>query len=330
MRKALFLILTALLLSGCARREYAWNMFAMDTVMDFKIYSANNDATIAAEGVINHVDALLDRGNPESEIYKINENHTAEVSEATADMIRAAIDISKRTNGAFDVTTAPLSDLWGFYGSNFRVPSNSEVKTALSGVGYEKIAIRGNTITIPENTKIDLGGIGKGCASDWVTLVLKNNGVKSAIISLGGNVHAIGSRVGGGAWTVGITDPSDTSQILGTVKVKDKAVVTSGGYQRNFTENGVTYHHIIDPKTGKSANSGLTSVTIISDSGITADGLSTALFVMGLDSAETLWRSSNDFEAVFVGDNGKITVTEGIKDAFYCDREYEILKRVSS
>lgn len=332
MRKIFFAasILICLLMCGCSQnnmKEYTENIFAMDTVMDLKIYSENDEALSEAKAEIRRIDALFDRGNENSDIYRINKNKSADISAETADVIRAALSISERTDGAFDITVAPVMDLWGFYGNEFNVPSDDELQSTLEGVGYEKIQLDNTNISIPENTGIDLGGIGKGYTSDRIASLLKHRGVKSAIISLGGNVHAIGKRNDGSEWTVGITDPHNKSQLVGKLKISDKAVITSGAYQRYFEQEGITYHHIIDPTTGKSADSGLASVTVITDSGMTADGLSTALFVMGLDKAIELWRSSSDFDAVFVDDSGMIYVTEGIADVFKSDADYLICKR---
>ena len=332
MRKIFFAanILICLLMCGCSQNnmtEYTDNIFAMDTVMDLKIYSENDEALSEAKAEIRRIDTLFDRGNENSDIYKINKNKSADVSAETADVIRTALSISDRTGGAFDITVAPIMDLWGFYGNEFNVPSDDELQSTLEGVGYEKIRFDNTNISIPENTGIDLGGIGKGYASDRIAALLKNKGVKSAIISLGGNVHAIGKRNDGSEWTVGITDPHNKSQLIGKLKISDKAVITSGAYQRYFEQGGITYHHIIDPTTGKSADSGLASVTVIANSGMTADGLSTALFVMGLDKAIELWRGSSDFDAVFVDEGGMIYVTEGIADVFESDADYSICKR---
>ncbi len=332
MRKIFFAasILICLLMCGCSQnnmREYTENIFAMDTVMDLKIYSENDEALSEAKAEIRRIDTLFDRGNENSDIYKINKNKSADVSAETADVIRTALSISDRTGGAFDITVAPVMDLWGFYGNEFNVPSDDELQSTLEGVGYEKIRFDNTNISIPENTGIDLGGIGKGYASDRIANLLKNKGVKSAIISLGGNVHAICKRNDESEWTVGITDPHNKSQLIGKLKISDKAVITSGAYQRYFEQGGITYHHIIDPTTGKSADSGLASVTVIADSGMTADGLSTALFVMGLDKAIELWRGSSDFDAVFVDEGGMIYVTEGIADVFESDADYSICKR---
>lgn len=328
MRKLLIAALLVLSCCGCSLRssELSTTFFAMDTIMDLKIYSENEEALTNAENEIKRIDALFDRGNPESEIFKINSEKNAIVSEETAALIKNTVSLSERTNGAFDITTAPLSDLWGFYGGSFRVPSDSEISKTLKNIGYGQIKIDGSTVSIPEGFSVDLGGIAKGYASDRAVKVLRDCGVSSAIISLGGNVHALGSKPDGTAWNVGITDPFDKSSLTGSVNVRDKAVVTSGGYQRYFEQDGVKYHHIIDPKTGKSADSRLSSVTIIADSGTTADALSTALFVMGLDKSAELWRQSGGFEAVFVDTNGSVYVTAGIADSFKSEQKFSIIK----
>lgn len=325
MRKIFLIGLMCAVLCGCSKTEYKKSIFAMDTVMDLTVYSESEDALNAAEEEIKRIDTLLDRGNESSEIYQINNKKTAEVSDETAELIKTAVGISEKTGGAFDITTAKVTDLWGFYGGNFRVPAENELRKALDGIGYEKVELGENKITIPENMSLDLGGIGKGYASDRIAGLLRQDGVESAIISLGGNVYALGSRPDGRAWQVGIADPADKSKIIGTLSVTDKAVVTSGGYQRYFEQDGVKYHHIIDPKTGKSAESGLTSVTVIADSGTEADGLSTALFVMGLNNALKLWKADGGFEAVFADDDGNIYVTAGIEHAYKSERKYSVI-----
>lgn len=322
--------LLCFLVSGCSQntnmQEYTKTIFAMDTVMDLKIYSDNGDNALEeAENEILRIEKLFDRGSKDSEIYKINQNKTAEVSADTAEVVSYAIAISQKTNGAFDITIAPIMDLWGFFGSAFKVPSDAELTSVLSDVGYENVQIKGKQISISENTTIDIGGIGKGYASDKVTELLKNSGVKSAIISLGGNVYAIGKKPDNSLWTVGIANPKKPAQPIGKIQISDKAVVTSGGYQRYFEQDGITYHHIIDPKTGKSADNGLASVTIIADSGTNADGLSTSLFVMGLEKSIEFWRRYKNFDAIFVDSQGAIYITSGVNNAFESEYEYTIL-----
>lgn len=324
-------IFMCLLLSGCTGEnveEHAKTVFAMDTVMDLKIYSANGEAVLQeAENEIKRIENLLDRGNENSEIYQINKDKSYRISEETIAVINNALSVSEETGGAFDITIAPIIDLWGFYGNHCRVPSDSELQTALENVGYEKVRLNGSNILIPENALIDLGGIGKGYTSDRIAALFKKNNIHSAIVSLGGNVQTIGKKPDGSLWTIGVADPHDASKHIGILKISDKAVVTSGGYQRYFEQDGVRYHHIINPDTGKSAESGLASVTIISDSGTRADGLSTALFVMGLEKSIAFWRSREDFDAIFVDNDGTVLITEGIQNSFECVHDCKIIEK---
>lgn len=336
MRKRNFLIysvLLCLLISGCnsetiSEQKYTDTVFAMDTVMDFTIYaSADGEAVLQeAQQEVERLDGLLDRGNMDSEVYRINREKTTEISKEVASVLETALSISKETAGAFDPTIAPVVDLWGFYGHDYRVPSDAELQTAIEHVGYQNVLLEDHHISIPIDTSIDLGGIGKGYASDKIIELFKKNDIKSALISLGGNVHTIGNKPDGTPWIIGIADPKEPSQHIGTLQITGKAVVTSGGYQQCFEQDGTIWHHIIDPKTGKSSDSGLLSVTIIADEGTRADGLSTALFVMGLEQSIEFWRSAHDFEAVFVDAEGKIYVTAGISDAFQSDSEVLVIQ----
>ena len=173
-----------------------------------------------------------------------------------------------------------------------------------------------NTVTIPGNAKIGLGAVAKGFAGDMVIAMLKNNGVKSALINLGGNVQTLGTKPDGTLWKIGIADPKEPSKTLGYVEVAEAAVVTSGGYQRYFEQDGKRYIHIIDPKTGKPVENGFLSVTVTGPSGLKCDAYSTALFVMGPEKARGFIDGIPDYEAVFVLENGTIEVTEGLKNSF--------------
>ena len=249
------------------------------------------------------------------------------VSEDTLTLITRSKEIYTLTDGAFDISCEPLTREWGFYsGLENRVPSQQAIENALKGVGAAHIKIKDSTITLDENTSLDLGGIAKGYASQKAAEILKENGVNSALMSLGGNVRAVGSKPDGENWSVAITDPDDNSKSIGTLKISDKAVVTSGGYQRYFEENGQIYHHIIDTKTGYPADSGLKSVTIVSSDDTLADALSTSLFVMGLEkSGEFYSENSSLFGAVFITDKGEIYVTDNLKDSFMSEQGFEVI-----
>ena len=327
----LFVLLSAsAVLTGCGVSSDAseTEFFAMDTIMNIKAYGSRaEEALKQAETEVNRLDRLLTVGDNNSEIMIVNHAGGGTLSDDTAAIVEEALSLYALTDGCFDITVYPLVQAWGFYSGETSVPAESEIDALLSLVGSDKLTFNGKTLTFQvPGMGIDLGGIAKGYASNAVAAILTENGVDSAIISLGGNVHALGTKPDGSLWKVAIQDPEDLSSYIGIVEVSDKAVVTSGGYQRYFEENGVRYHHIIDPRTGYPAENGLISVSIVCDSGLVADGLSTALFVMGTDGAVRFWRShSEEFEAIFVTDDSRILVTSGLSSAFTSDNNFEVI-----
>ena len=315
--------------SGCSlESKYDCEFFAMDTVMTINAYGSKSESAVkAAQNEINRLDKLLSVQKENSEIFKLNQSKKMTVSEDTLTLITRSKEIYTLTDGAFDISCEPLIREWGFYsGLENKVPSKKAIETALEGVGAEHIKIKDSTVTLDDNTSLDLGGIAKGYASHKAAEILKDNGVTSALMSLGGNVRAVGSKPDGESWSVAVTNPDDNSKSIGTLKISDKAVVTSGGYQRYFEENGQTYHHIIDTKTGYPANSGLKSVTIVSDDDALADALSTALFVMGLEKSGKFYsENSSLFGAVFITNKGEIYVTDNLKDSFMSEQGFEVI-----
>ena len=310
---------------ACGARETEKTIFAMDTVMDIKAYGAGARAAVnSAENEIKQLETLFSRGNADSDIGRINDGASADVAPETAELIETALDVSSSTDGAFDITIAPVMDLWGFFTKDYRVPSDGEIKDALKYVDYRCVSVSGTRVSVENGMKLDLGGIAKGYLSGRIIDIFKEHGVTSGIVSLGGNVHCLGTRPDGGAWRVAVQNPSGEGYI-GVLSVTDKAVVTSGGYQRYFESGGKTYHHIIDPKTGVSAESGLSSVTVVSEDGARADALSTALFVMGLNGAERYYREHGGFETVLVTDGGEVYVTDGLKNSFESEYEYNVI-----
>ncbi len=288
----------------------------------------SEDAVHQAENEIQALDNLLSIQNKNSEIHKLNQDKCLTVSDDTLLLFNKAIDINKKTNGAFDITTQPLSQLWGFYGGlENRVPSQAEIEKTLEFVGTEHVKINKTTVSLDNGSAVDLGGIAKGYASHKAAQALENSGVSSAVISLGGNIRTVGSKPDGTDWSIAIADPDDNSKRIGTVAVSGSAVVTSGGYQRCFEQNGKIYHHILDPKTGCPANSGLKSVTVVSEDDTLADALSTAMFVMGLEKASHLYTENKGlFEAVFVTNSNEIFVTVNLKDKFLSQRSFEVIE----
>ena len=324
--KLIVLLLTCFFMSSCTyQKPQKLTLYAMDTIMDFTVYTDDKELLNKACEEIKKTEQDFSRFNENSDIYKLNNNNTAVLSPQTTEVIKTALSISKKTDGAFDISVSPVLELWGFYTKDYHIPTDKEISDTLPFVNYKAITVKNNTISIPKGMEIDLGGIAKGYASDKVTGLLKNNGVTSAIISLGGNVHAIGSKPDNEPWKVGIRNPFTPSENIATLSVSDKAVITSGGYERKFEENGKSYHHIIDPKTGKPAKSGLSSVTVISDNGIEADALSTALYVMGLDKGVTYWQENQDFDVIFITDDCKIHITPDLKDSIETKYSYSVI-----
>ncbi len=323
--KKLAAFLLAGVLTGCSapakemQQPVERSLFAMNTYMTFTAYGEDAQAALQeAEECIQQVEGLWSVTDEDSEIYQANHSggQPVTVSEETAEIISFALEMAQRTGGALDPTIYPVLTAWGFTTDSKQVPSQQQIAQLLEQVGYDRIQINGSELTVPDGMELDLGAVGKGYTADLVTEILRRHGVTSALISLGGNIQAIGSRPDGSDWRLGIRAPWESGN-LGVLTVSDAAVVTSGGYENYFDdEQGNIYWHILDPSTGYPADSGLQSVTIVGREGKMCDALSTALFVMGAQSAEQYWRENGGFEMLLVTDSGEILITEGIAENF--------------
>ena len=323
--KKLAALLLAGVLTGCSapaeemQQPVERSLFAMNTYMTFTVYGEDAQAALQeAEECIQQVEGLWSVTDEDSEIYQANHSggQPVTVSEETAEIISFALEMAQRTGGALDPTIYPVLTAWGFTTDSKQVPSQQQIAQLLEQVGYDRIQINGSELTVPDGMELDLGAVGKGYTADLVTEILRRHGVTSALISLGGNIQSIGSRPDGSDWRLGIRAPWESGN-LGVLTVSDAAVVTSGGYENYFDdEQGNIYWHILDPSTGYPADSGLQSVTIVGREGKMCDALSTALFVMGAQSAEQYWRENGGFEMLLVTDSGEILITEGIAENF--------------
>ena len=320
-----FALVICFLLSGCAKTDskVTKTVLAMDTVMTLTVYGGTQQQLDEAEQLIKELDDLLSATKDTSETSLINASNGAaiSVSDRTMQLIRCSVELGRSTNGALDISLTPVIRAWGFLGGDYRIPDDAELQNLLEKVDYSKIETGDGTVTLPEGMEISFGAVAKGYTGDLLMELFKNQGIESAIVTLGGNVQALGLKPDGSKWNVAVQNPFGDGS-LGMLQVDGKAVVTSGGYERYFEQDGETYWHIIDPSTGKPAKSGLVSVTIVCDSGVTADGLSTALFVMGLDGAIEYWKTNGGFDAVLVDENGGVYVTEGIADDFAPESGY--------
>ena len=302
------------------------DIFAMDTYMTIQCYGDQcEEAADAAVLEIERLDSLLSVGNPESEIIMLKGSGSAALSDDSAAMVEEALSIYDGTGGAFDITVYPLMALWGFIGGNPAVPDEDALHETLSKVGSDKLHYETaeKSLTLGDGQGIDLGGIAKGYTSDRLMEIFAKYQLRSAMVSLGGNVQLYQTKPDGYLWRCGIRDPfagQDSNALLGILSARDCAVITSGAYERCFAdENGTVYHHILDPKTGYPAQSGLSSSTIVSKSGMLADALSTACYVSGLDGAIQYWQTrSGDFDMILVTDEKEVYITRPLQGFQKC------------
>ena len=330
MKRIFGIFLCLFLLSGCgaagdavASTRY---LTAMDTVMTLTAYGQNRDQALEeAVAEIQRLDSLLSIGSDNSDISRLNREKTAVLSPDAASLLGSALDLARDTQGVFDPTVYPLVKLWGFYDKDYHVPSRQELSQALDLVDYREVSLgEDRKAALGPGQQIDLGGIGKGYTSQRVTELLRQAGITSAMVSLGGNVQCLGAKPDGSPWNIGIRDPFG-EELYAAVRVTDKAVITSGGYERYFEdpETGIIYRHILDPRTGFPAEKGLSSVSIVTSDGTLGDGLSTVLYIMGLEEATRYYQAHREaFEAVFITDDGTLYATEGLRGSL--TSQYEI------
>lgn len=258
----------------------------------------------------------------DSEVIRINKNagkSYVKVSPETYYVIERGKYYSELSEGRFDISIGPLVKLWGIGTNAPKVPTQVEIEKELSKVDYTNILLNESDKSImlaKEGMIIDLGGIAKGYAADVVADYLKSKDIHNAIIDLGGNILALGGNGRADFWNIGLQNPFEArNKHLGILKVKDKTIVTSGVYERNFTEKGKTYHHILDPFTGYPVENSLMSVSIIADKSIDADGLSTTVFALGLEKGAEIIKSLDGVDAIFVDKAKNVYITEDIKNS---------------
>lgn len=300
-------------------------LFAMDTYMTVTCYGVRCEEALSASlAEIQRLDDLLSVGNPDSEIAKLNTQGSGTISEDTATMVEQALKLEETTGGAFDITVYPLMELWGFTTGAFAVPKQAELTKLLDNVGSDRLEYdpASSTLTMGAGQGIDLGGIAKGFTSDRVMEIFEAYDLVSGVVSLGGNVQCYGTKPDGTPWRCGIKnpmEPDNSNSYLGVLEVEGKAVITSGAYERYFVDEttGKTYHHILDPTNGYPADQGLISVTIVSEKGMLADGLSTACYVMGLEETIDYWRNhGQDFDLILMTEDQEVYLTEALRDSF--------------
>jgi len=292
----------------------------MDTVITVTLYTdAQTASGIFAEcrTILEDLDRLWSRTKEGSDVSRFNAALSGEVSvdARTAELLRVAEDVAKKTGGAFDVTVAPLVLLWQACEEAGRLPTEAELSGAMTAIGTDRISIgQGSLHKHSDTAKIDLGGIGKGAAISALVSYVESTGIDGGIISFGSNVAVIGQKPNGTDFRIALRDPGNTDKYAGTLTLRAGEILSvSGDYERFYEIGGERYHHILDPQTGYPSRSGLSSVAVVCRDGALADALSTALLVMGEERARELHATGvYDFEAVFITSDGVVSCTDGI------------------
>lgn len=326
----LMLASPAVLTSCSGGEEYAeYNYFIMDTYVTLKLGRENENGRLddkyldeVAENcseILVDIDSSVSCHNENSDVYRLNSDYDFILSadETMTALLDIAETVSNLTDGAFDYTLGGLTELWNVT-ENTTPPTDDEIKEALAHAGRDKISVSGDRISkLDVDVKIDFGGIGKGMAAQKILEYLDTTDVEYGLVSVGGNIGVYGKKSDGDDYKIGVRDPHDTSDVVGYCYLTSGFVSVSGDYERFFEYDGKRYHHIIDPSTGYPAESGISSVAVISPNGAAADALSTALFIMGVErSLEFYEEKCISFEAVFVTTDGEIITTSGLGDKF--------------
>lgn len=324
MRKAYAfgLVLAFLLLSGCTGKEeqkpYQASALLMDTVVNIKTYGESSQAPEQALDFIKRLDSLLNRYDINSDTSRVSAmagEKPVQVDDLTLDLLEEAVSYGALTEGALDITIGPLVDLWDIPDpDNRRIPRREEINEKLKLVNYRQIILdrERSTVYLPyKGSSLDLGSVAKGFATRRVAEILRGKGVRSALISLGGNIYAIGSKPDGEPWQIAIQDPFDQNQSIATFNIKDRAVDTAGGYYRFKEINGEKFSHIIDPSTGLPASE-IVSVTVITGDPLKADALSTASYVLGEEKGIALLESFQGVSGFMVTKSGKVITTSNL------------------
>ena len=308
--------------------QHQRELTALDTYVSFTTYGGGESALDKAESELNRLEQMLSVTNKDGEIGKLNsaDGRETPVSKETQELLTRSLEVNRQTDGTFDIRMYPVLLKWGFTTGENKVPSESEIKDALSLTGSDKLKVSDGSAKLAAGSMVDLGGIAKGYVSDRVGESLKKSGVENALFTIGGSVRTIGTKPDGSLWKVGIADPNGGQGYVGVISVSDTTVSTSGIYERYFEKDGTVYGHILDPKTGTPvdpAKTGILSTTVVSADGTLCDALSTALFVMGRDRATAYLEKHKDIDAVLITTDGSFIVTGGLADSFKTTGSYK-------
>ena len=315
-KRVLTLVMCIMFLLGSFQAEAAKNeerttyLFAMDTTMTIRVFGGSDDLLQSLQKRVNGIENQVSVTREGSDIYRLNHEGNTTASPDTEIIMNRALDICEETEGALDVSVYPVVREWGFTTGEYHVPSSEKLEELIASVDYKKVESTEEGFCIPDGMAVDLGSVTKGYTGDVLAAMIRADGVKSASLDLGGNIHTVGKKQNGSFWRVAVRSPEGTG-LVGVLEVADEAVITSGGYERFFMEDGVRYCHIIDPFTGNCAGGDLLSVSVICDDPVRADCLSTAYFVKGLDSTLDAL-ASGEFSGIAIDSDKVIYISEDL------------------
>ncbi|MBI5143869.1 MAG: FAD:protein FMN transferase [Candidatus Omnitrophica bacterium] len=273
---------------------------------------------------IERIERIFSTYKEDSDISRINRlkpDEALKVQDEVFDLIEESIEFNKKTRGAFDITVKPLVDLWNGAKTKNVIPTDEQIKNALARIGSQDIILDRVHSTISfkkEGMALDMGGIAQGYATDRAIRILKENGIEDAIVNLGGDMYCLGRKSKADLWKVGIQHPRKKNELYLEIKLEDKAINTSGDYEKYFMLNGKRYSHIIDPRTGYPIGDKTVSATIIAADCTSADALATALCVLGQEGMDII-NSMKDVDAILIfkeGDRLKMEMSEGVKTRY--------------
>ena len=315
------IVIFTIVVSNKKNTAYMATDYAMSTVIQFQLYGS--DAANKKEEMMNEIHRLekevMSWRIADSEIAKLNSTQGEMcVSDELYNWLLQIEQIEQDSGGALDVTILPLAQLWNIEGENPVVPRPQKIADCLAKVDYTQVSLLDhNTITMRGGVQIDIGAVGKGIVCDRMSQMMDSFGQTAGTIAAGGSICVKGKKPNGEAWNMGIQDPRGANgEVLGIYSTREECFIsTSGDYEKYFEENGIRYHHILNPNTGYPADSGLISVTVIADDGLVSDALSTACFILGKEKGKELAEQYNA-QVVFVDEKKNVYVSEAIKTKF--------------
>lgn len=322
------LVICTMALSGCHKKDSVetWTKisnqtYMLGTLVKVTAYSKDESEETFNKSfdIITDIESKVSKNIDTSEVNHINRGEEITLSESTYSIIEKGLYYSEVSNGKFDITIAPLVDLWGIGSEDARVPSDEEIQEAISKIDYKQITLdeKTRTIKLLEPIELDLGAIAKGYVADQVSSYLREHDMGHAIINLGGNILTVGTKPDGSLWKIGIQNPFDArGNKLGIVTIGQKSVVTSGIYERYLEQDDKQYHHILNPFTGYPVENELASVSILSDHSVDGDGLSTVVFAMGLEEGFNFVEGLDKVDAIFVTKDKEVYMTSGANKIF--------------